>query len=41
MPVIGAAYGYGGAPELRTAGADRIIDHARDLPATVAELIQT
>jgi len=35
---IGAAWGYGGAAELRAAGADRIIDHPRELAAAVTAL---
>ena len=35
---IGAAWGYGGAAELRAAGADHIIDHPRELAAAVTAL---
>lgn len=38
VPAIGVAWGYGGAAELRAAGADRIVDHPREIAAAVTAL---
>jgi phosphoglycolate phosphatase len=38
IPVVGVTFGYSTAP-IRTLGADIVIDHYRDLPAAVRELL--
>lgn len=40
MAVIGAAYGYGGAAELKEAGASYVIEHAQHLPQAVALFLE-
>ena len=41
IAAIGALWGYGGAEELKAAGANPIVETPRDVPAAVAGCLQT